>query len=104
MRTTEVKERQTNEAERLFTEASDDSESGLQKAHHNWTLRVNRWCICGGQGCGHDVYFRNWHTGYGWIVDLLTGALSEVNWHEIAESLLEANCEDYGKEVSNAPR
>lgn len=30
--------------------------------------------------------------------DLLGAAMSEVNWHEIANSLLEDNCEEYSKE------
>jgi hypothetical protein len=31
--------------------------------------------------------------------DLMNAALSEVNWHEIADWLLSGHCEDYGKEL-----
>lgn len=34
----------------------------------------------------------------GFAADLLNAAMSEVNWREIAESLLEGHCEDYSKE------
>jgi hypothetical protein len=30
----------------------------------------------------------------GFIADLMNAAMSEVNWHEIAESLIEDNCEE----------
>jgi hypothetical protein len=30
----------------------------------------------------------------GFIADLMNAAMSEVNWHEISESLIEDNCEE----------
>lgn len=38
----------------------------------------------------------------GWLCDLIGAALSEVDWYEIAESLLTDHCEDYGKETATA--
>ena len=38
----------------------------------------------------------------GFVADLLNAAMSEVDWREIAESLLSDYCEDYGKEAATA--
>ncbi len=35
-------------------------------------------------------------------MDLLNGALEEVNWHDIADHMLEAEEEEYGKESEAA--
>jgi len=45
----------------------------------------------------HEAIPENLHASF--IMDLLNGALSEVDWREIAESLLTDNCEDYSKDA-----
>ncbi len=47
------------------------------------------------QAC-HEALPEDMHASF--IMDLLNGALSEVNWHEISESLLTNHCEEYNKE------
>lgn len=37
-----------------------------------------------------------------WMSDMLGAAMSEVDWREIAASLLEDHCEDYSKEEKEA--
>lgn len=39
----------------------------------------------------------------GFAADLLNAAMSEVNWREIAENLLQIHCEDYAKDVQPEP-
>ncbi len=48
----------------------------------------------------HEALPKSLHASF--IMDLLNGALSEVNWHEIAESLLTDHCEEYVKETVEA--
>jgi len=85
--------RWSNEAEQTFKrcnprygntqsqQARNDLADSIKDAHEAHYLEVLRHAK---QECS-------------WISDMIGAAMSEVNWGEIAESLLSANCEDYGK-------